>query len=81
MNKLVNYSGLVERPYQVGQLCCRSSQDRRQWKWKIWPQGSFFGVSLGPACTGVPAAAPEVGADAGAAGAGACAGAAAESPV
>ena len=36
----------------VGQLCCRSSHERRHWKWNICPQGSFLGVMLGPSTGG-----------------------------
>mmetsp|Transcript_32100 Transcript_32100/g.77935 ORF Transcript_32100/g.77935 Transcript_32100/m.77935 type:complete len:262 (-) Transcript_32100:956-1741(-) len=27
---------------QVGQVCCRSSHERRQWKWNMCPQASFL---------------------------------------
>jgi hypothetical protein len=40
---------------QVGQFCWRSNQDRRQLKWKMWPQGNFFGVVFGPSDPGAGA--------------------------
>ena len=39
-------SGGTTRALQVGQVCCRSNQDRRQWTWKRCPHTSFFATVI-----------------------------------